>query len=145
MANGNDDGAATPDAGAPGQGLGQAPSGGARGGINLQGLRSPGGGRVPQKSEKGTPTGVGPRRPLDSDRRMIAFILLAILAGVILVEVFGSGVLAVSCWFSEKDGACPRGQAALGLLTNALGAVFTAMVGLVGSVVGFYFGSQKQS
>jgi hypothetical protein len=126
-----------------------AGAGAAGGGINLVGLRpksaAAAGGGPPQKPEKGTPTRVGQSRALDSDRRVIAFILLAILAGVILVEVLGSGVLAVSCWFSETNGACPRGQAALGLLTTALGAIFTAMVGLVGSVVGFYFGSQKQT
>jgi hypothetical protein len=95
--------------------------------------------------DKGSPVGVSSSFTLDGTRRHIAFLLLGMLAAVILILVLSSGILAVSCWFNAKtDGTCPQAQASLGVLTSVFGTVFTAMVGLVGSVVGFYFGSQTK-
>jgi hypothetical protein len=93
----------------------------------------------------GTPIAVGPTYTLDGARRTIAFLLLGMLGTIILVEAIGSAVLATECWvFASPQGSCPAAQSSLAVLTTVLGTVFTAMVGLVGSVVGFYFGSQKQ-
>jgi hypothetical protein len=93
---------------------------------------------------RGTATGVS-GYTLDKTRQLIAFFLLGILALIVLVQVIGSAVFAGDCWFFDHvKGSCPQAQASLGVLTSALGSVFTAMIGLVGSVVGFYFGSQKQ-
>jgi hypothetical protein len=80
---------------------------------------------------------------IDRTREKIAFILLGILAAIILIEVLAGGIFAADCWTQAGDN-CSKVQASLGILTGVLGMVFTAMVGLVGSVVGFYFGSQKQ-
>jgi hypothetical protein len=102
-------------------------------------------------SSPGTATAVTPDYSLDKTRQNIAFFLLGILGFIILIELISSGILATGCWSSAitdaKTGAvsCPQAQASLGVLTSVLGTVFTAMVGLVGSVVGFYFGSQKQT
>ena len=94
------------------------------------------------QSDVGSPSEVNPVG-LEDTRRWIAFFLLGILTLVILIEVLGAVILAVNCWvYAARDGSCPAAQTSMGLLTNSLGAVFTAMVGLVGSVVGFYFGSK---
>lgn len=109
---------------------------------------SPGDGKgaTDTSGDKGSPIGVSPPFNLDGTRRDIAFILLGMLAAIILIIVLSSSIMAVSCWFGAKpDGTCPQAQASLGVLTSVFGTVFTAMVGLVGSVVGFYFGSQKQT
>lgn len=102
-----------------------------------------GGGATPP----GSATSVTPYN-LDETRQQIAFILLGILGFIILIQLISSAVLAAGCWSTatlDKAGvaACPQAQASLGVLTSVLGTVFTAMIGLVGSVVGFYFGSQK--
>jgi uncharacterized membrane protein YeaQ/YmgE (transglycosylase-associated protein family) len=96
-------------------------------------------------SNMGSATAVTPYT-LDGTRQRIAFILLGILGAIVLVEVIASAVFASNCWFFETTkGSCPQAQASLSVLTSAMGTIFTAMVGLVGSVVGFYFGSQKQN
>jgi lipoprotein signal peptidase len=88
-----------------------------------------------------TPVAVEPTKILDATRKGIAYFLLSILVGVILLQVISSTVFAVSCW--ANNNTCANSNAALQMIVGASGAIFTAMVGLVGSVVGFYFGSQK--
>ena len=93
----------------------------------------------------GSPTGVREVN-LEDTRRRIAYFLLGILTLVVVIEVLGGSILAVNCWLgANANGACPAAQASLSVLTTSLGAVFTAMIGLVGSVVGFYFGSKSTS
>lgn len=79
---------------------------------------------------------------VDQTRQMIAIWLLASLFGIIAVEALFSAILGFNCWIY---GMCStRAAPAVALITNTIQPIFTAMVGLVGSVVGFYFGSQKQ-
>jgi hypothetical protein len=111
---------------------------------------SSGGGASSSGPGAATAVSVSPDYSLDKTRQYIAFALLGILGLIILVELISSTVLATGCWNTAKpDGtgvmACPQAQASLGVLTSVLGTVFTAMIGLVGSVVGFYFGSQKST
>ena len=82
------------------------------------------------------------RLDIDETRQQIAFILLWILGGIIVLEAIGGACFAGDCWLF---GRCDRASTAFGLISSSMGAIFTAMVGLVGSVVGFYFGSQKQT
>ncbi len=89
--------------------------------------------------DRGSPAGLR-RTSLEDTRERIAWMVLATLAGVILLDALVSALLAQGCW---TYGRCDRASAALGLLTTTLGTIFTAMIGLVGSVVGFYFGSRK--
>jgi hypothetical protein len=78
---------------------------------------------------------------LDSTRKRIAFFLLYIMSGVIGLVALVSLVYSANCWFDGTK--CTQASQALGLLTNGITPMFTAMVGLVGSVVGFYFGSRQ--
>ncbi len=57
------------------------------------------------------------------------------------MEALGSAFFAIDCW---AFGQCANAKDAYAIISAAMGTVFTAMIGLVGSVVGFYFGSQKQ-
>jgi hypothetical protein len=81
---------------------------------------------------------------VDKTRENIAYALLWILAGFVIAEVLSSIVLAFECWLGS-DGKCPQETASMDLLTRGVGGAFTAIIGLVGSVIGFYFGSQKQT
>jgi len=74
-------------------------------------------------------------------RRTIAYFLLWILVGIMLVVVLVSLVFSVNCWVDGRT--CGRATTALNILTASVSPMFTAMVGLVGSVVGFYFGSRQ--
>lgn len=78
-------------------------------------------------------------------QRDLAFLLVRILIGVIAVILVVSVTYSIDCWRNADDVGEPCGSAgaALTLLTNSLSPIFTAMIGLVGSVVGFYFGSKK--
>jgi|UPI0006476D72 hypothetical protein len=116
--------------------------------LSTIGPSSAGSGGASSGPSAPTAVSVSPDFSLDRTRQYIAFALLGILGLIILVELISSAVLATGCWNTAKpDGtgmmACPQAQASLGVLTSVLGTVFTAMIGLVGSVVGFYFGSQK--
>lgn len=78
---------------------------------------------------------------LGNTRKRIAYFLLWILVGVIVVIVLVSVVFSVRCWINPDT--CTPAATALNILTSNVAPVFTAMVGLVGSVVGFYFGSRQ--
>jgi hypothetical protein len=90
----------------------------------------------------GTPSGVVKYNlDLDETRKQLAYMLLWIMIGVIAVLMLVSLVYSVRCWLNA--GTCPAANDALGILASHVSPVFTAMVGLVGSVVGFYFGSKQ--
>ena len=78
---------------------------------------------------------------LGNTRKTIAYFLLWILVGIIIVVVMVSLVFSVNCWLNADK--CTPASTALSLLTSSISPLFTAMVGLVGSVVGFYFGSRQ--
>ncbi|HET9640619.1 MAG TPA: hypothetical protein VFP12_15575 [Allosphingosinicella sp.] len=88
----------------------------------------------------GGPVGVEPVE-LGNTRKTIAFFLLWILVGIIVVVVLVSLVFTIMCWLDGTK--CAAATTSLNLLTTSVSPVFTAMVGLVGSVVGFYFGSRQ--
>lgn len=90
----------------------------------------------------GSAVGVGPPEDLGETRRRIAYILLGILAAIIAVELVYAMIFSGSCFLDKET--CQSGDAAYKLILDAIGPVFTAMIGLVGSVVGFYFGSQSK-
>lgn len=102
----------------------------------------PDGGGGTGTGDGGSPAGVQDYS-LDSTRKRIAFFLLYLMAGIValvaLVSLFYSG----SCWLDEVP--CTQAEGALTLLNTGIAPMFTAMVGLVGSVVGFYFGSKSTS
>lgn len=77
----------------------------------------------------------------DETRERIAYFLLWIMIGVIIAVVLVALMFSVDCWL--HPGRCEPAKDALAMLTTSISPVFTAMVGLVGSVVGFYFGSKK--
>lgn len=95
----------------------------------------------------GTGTGDSPAAvedySLDSTRKRIAFFLLWIMAGVIALVAVVSLIYSANCWFSGDK--CTQAEKALSLLNTGVSPMFTAMIGLVGSVVGFYFGSKQSS
>ena len=78
---------------------------------------------------------------LDRTRKQLAYRLLWILIGIIAIIMLMSVIYSVRCWTTNKT--CGDATQALGILTGAASPIFTAMVGLVGSVVGFYFGSKS--
>jgi hypothetical protein len=79
--------------------------------------------------------------PDGTTRRTIAYFLLWIMVGIMLIVVLASLVFSVNCWVDGTT--CARATTALNILTSNISPMFTAMVGLVGSVVGFYFGSRQ--
>jgi len=74
-------------------------------------------------------------------RKRIAYFLLWILVGIIVIVVLVSLAFSWTCWVDEAK--CTPASTALSILTTSISPLFTAMVGLVGSVVGFYFGSRQ--
>ena len=80
---------------------------------------------------------------IDSTRKRIAFFLLYIMAGIVALVAFVSLFYSGSCWLNGSK--CTQAEGALTLLNTGIAPMFTAMVGLVGSVVGFYFGSKSTS
>jgi hypothetical protein len=88
----------------------------------------------------GTPTSVKPY-DLGETQKKIAYFLLWIMVGVIVAMVSVSLVFSIRCWVEPNT--CTAANTALGILISGISPMFTAMVGLVGSVVGFYFGSKQ--
>lgn len=80
-------------------------------------------------------------------QRDLAFRLVSVMIGIVVVIAIVSVTYSISCWArpGTEPQPCGAAGAALNLLTTSLSPVFTAMVGLVGSVVGFYFGSKQSS
>lgn len=75
-------------------------------------------------------------------QQQLAFRLLWVMIGVIFVIVASSAVYSATCFADGRQ--CASATSALSIITNSLSPIFTAMVGLVGSVIGFYFGSKQQ-
>lgn len=95
---------------------------------------------APTTDARGTALGLGDTTFVGTQRR-IAFMLLWIMIGVIAIITVMSLGYSLRCAF---DGAaCDTGSSALKLLNDSMSPIFTAMIGLVGSVVGFYFGSKQ--
>jgi hypothetical protein len=69
----------------------------------------------------------GPARPLEDTRARIAFVLLAILAGIL---VFLMSLLAFGRVSTEE-------------LVKLLGVLLAPIVGLVGAATGYYYGRTK--
>ncbi|MEA3061948.1 MAG: hypothetical protein QOJ94_1729 [Sphingomonadales bacterium] len=78
---------------------------------------------------------------LDTTRKRIAFFLLYIMAGIVVLVAVVSLFYSLGCWVNGTK--CTRAEGALTLLSSGITPMFTAMIGLVGSVVGFYFGSKS--
>lgn len=99
----------------------------------------------PAPTGTGTGTGGSPAAvqdySLDSTRKRIAFFLLFIMAAIVGLVALVSLIYSVDCW--RNVGKCTQAEGALTLLNSGIAPMFTAMVGLVGSVVGFYFGSKS--
>lgn len=95
---------------------------------------------APTADARGTVVGLGEPTFVGTQRR-IAFMLLWIMIGVIAITTVMSLGYSVRC--SIDGAACVTNSAALKLLNDSLSPIFTAMIGLVGSVVGFYFGSKQ--
>lgn len=95
---------------------------------------------APTNDARGTVVGLGEPTFVGTQRR-IAFMLLWIMIGVIAITTVMSLGYSVRC--SIDGAACVTNSAALKLLNDSLSPIFTAMIGLVGSVVGFYFGSKQ--
>ncbi|MEA3011481.1 MAG: hypothetical protein QOD42_26 [Sphingomonadales bacterium] len=89
----------------------------------------------------GTAVAVQPYDP-EETRKNIAYFLLWIMIGVIVAVVVVALMFSVDCWIHTDR--CEPAKDALEMLTGSIAPVFTAMVGLVGSVVGFYFGSKER-
>lgn len=95
----------------------------------------------PSSDNIGSPEGVRSGLKLEQTRANIAYGLLAILLLVVLFQVISSAALSSGCWVWGSY--CPQAEKALSMITSTTQSIFTAMVGLVGSVVGFYFGSKS--
>lgn len=78
---------------------------------------------------------------IDLTRQRIAYLLLWIMIGIMVVIILVSLAYSIGCWRDVTQ--CTAASNALGVLTSSISPIFTAMVGLVGSVVGFYFGSKN--
>jgi hypothetical protein len=88
----------------------------------------------------GAAVGVEPYQ-MERTRAKIALFLLWIMVGIIVVVVLISLTYSVDCWL--RPDRCTSAKDALAMLTGGVSPVLTALVGLVGSVVGFYFGSRQ--
>jgi hypothetical protein len=85
-------------------------------------------------------TGYDPNPDQEKARGRIAYALLAALFAVVIFLLIAGMVIARSCYFSTDN--CSASKNTLEILTTVTGLIFSTFVGLVGSVVGFYFGSK---
>lgn len=90
----------------------------------------------------GSPAAVQDYSTLDFTRKRIAFFLLYIMAGIVVLVALVALLYSFDCWLNGEK-KCVQAEGALTLLNTGIAPMFTAMVGLVGSVVGFYFGSKS--
>ncbi|QRE74270.1 hypothetical protein [Methylobacterium aquaticum] len=81
-----------------------------------------------------------PGRDQEKARVRIAYVLLAML-GLAVVCVLATGsYLALTCYAGKT---CGEAKEAFALLSGTVALIFTPVVGLVGSAIGFYFGSKS--
>lgn len=85
-----------------------------------------------------TSLAVGADKTLSATREAIAFRLITLLGGVVGAYLFISLIFSLSCWTSNN---CTV-QESYNMSAASFTTVFTALIGIVGSVVGFYFGSK---
>jgi hypothetical protein len=79
----------------------------------------------------------------DQTRTYIAYALVALLAALVLFHFFQSTQLSSVCRVGAKQALCMVETQAFLLAAKETQNIFTAIVGLVGSVVGFYFGQKS--
>ncbi|HEY1752536.1 MAG TPA: hypothetical protein VGG29_14855 [Caulobacteraceae bacterium] len=72
-------------------------------------------------------------------RAIIAYILLGVLVLSVLVMLIAGVVLAADCYMAKS---CTNAKDSMTVMTSSVGLIFTPIVGLVGSVIGFYFGAK---
>jgi hypothetical protein len=78
-------------------------------------------------------------------RRNIAYALVLLLASLVLFHFYQSShLVAVCATMPPVSTSCDLEKEAFGLAAKESQNIFTAIVGLVGSVVGFYFGQKSQ-
>lgn len=96
---------------------------------------------VVNAEDKGTATTITDNIRLGKTRESIAFRLLWLLAAIVAGYLLVSVIFSQACWQSStcdiKD--------AYAMAAGSFATVFAALLGLVGSVVGFYFGSQSKT
>lgn len=80
-----------------------------------------------------------PEPQQERTRGYITYALLGTLLLVILFLVAVGALLARDCYVQSS---CASAQASLGIITGIMNIVFTPIIGLVGSVIGFYFGAK---
>ncbi len=81
-----------------------------------------------------------PGRDQEKARVRITYVLLAML-GLAVVCVLAVGCyLALTCYAAK---ACSDAKDAFALMSATVALIFTPIVGLVGSAIGFYFGSKS--
>ncbi len=78
---------------------------------------------------------------LGQTRQKIAFRLIWILSAVIAGYLLVSLSFSQACWVSSSCSV----KDAYGMSAGSFNTVFSALLGIVGSVVGFYFGSQSKT
>lgn len=74
-------------------------------------------------------------------RRWIAVGIMSMFGLIIFVLALAAAVYSIQCWTDTER--CTAASTALSTLATGMQPVFTALTGLVGSVVGFYFGSRQ--
>lgn len=96
---------------------------------------------VANAEDKGTATTITDNIRLGKTRESIAFRLLWLLAAIVAGYLLVSVIFSQACWQSSE---CDI-KDAYAMAAGSFATVFAALLGLVGSVVGFYFGSQSKT
>ena len=81
-----------------------------------------------------------PGRDQEKARVRIAYVLLAMLGLAVVCVLTTGSYLALTCYAGKT---CGEAKEALALLSATVALIFTPIVGLVGSAIGFYFGSKS--
>lgn len=100
-------------------------------------------GRAASGGQVGTATGIqtgyNPLPDQEKARAYIAYILLGTMVGSIIFIAIAGAILAEDCYTSPK---CMSAKESMNIVIQIMSLIFTPIVGLVGSVIGFYFGSK---
>lgn len=95
----------------------------------------------------GSATGIqqryDPTPAQEQTRGWIAVALLVALFVVILFLMTTAGIIAVNC--SSSQDKCVSSKETLNIITTVMNIMFTPLIGLVGTVIGFYFGSKASN
>ena len=76
-------------------------------------------------------------------RRWLARAVILLLTLIVVAIAGLSTVYSFDCWYYGDDGRCTRAKQSIDDLVTSIQPIFTALIGLVGSVIGFYFGSRE--